>query len=365
MDLTISRDTLLAALFDVVRIIPAKSALPVISNVLLATDSAGILLVGTDMQTEIVTHAHAEVVAAGAIALSAKKLLDIAKSATADTLRLHLTESGVQVTAGRGRFRLGTLPADDFPRFEIPAAAVAITLSEGDLHRVLNKTAFAMANLDVRFYLNGLHLRADGDRLTLTATDGHRLARAWTTLAAPVAEPREAILHRTPVIELARRLRDTDRPLVITLSEQHWGVQLPTATLASRLIDGKFPDADRVIPRQLDQTATLPTADLRRAVEACGILSNATFKGLRFEFSSDGLALSARNEQGEDAADAVEIVYTGPPIGIGFNLGYILDLLKAIDTERLTFDFSDGASSGVARGEGCGDETFVVMPMRL
>jgi DNA polymerase-3 subunit beta len=217
----------------------------------------------------------------------------------------------------------------------------------------------------VRFYLNGVHLRAEGDRLTLTATDGHRLARAWAALAEPVRDPLEAILHRTPVLDLARHLRNSERPLTLTLSEKHWGVQLATATLSSRLIDGKYPDADRVIPRQLDQTAALPVADLRRAIEACGILSNEQYKGVRFEFSPGQLSLSARNEQGEEATELVEIEYAGPGVGIGYNLVYVLDLLKAVDTETLAFLFTDSNSSALAHGEGAHGETFVVMPMRM
>jgi DNA polymerase-3 subunit beta len=302
----------------------------------------------------------------GDITLPARKFIDLCRAVPEETeISLKVHKQRASITAGRSRFSLSTLPATDFPLMESGVGDETIEMDQGSLKELLEKTGFAMAHQDVRYYLNGLLLKVEPRGVTAVATDGHRLAKVEQNIELPVSGELQIILPRKSVIELSRLLDYSEARVRIDLSERMLRTTLGSSTLTSKLVDGRYPDYQRVIPILADKVATVDRESLRQSLLRTSILSNEKFKGIRLGFNQDRLTLQAHNPEQEEAEEEVEIEYEQEPVAIGFNVAYLIDVLGVVDEERVEFRFTDSNSSALLRGSGREDQTFVVMPMRL
>ncbi len=366
MDVKISREQLLPVLSRVVAVVERRQTLPILGNLLFRAQDGGLTIVGTDMEIEMRSRCAADVVEEGEGTVAARKLGDICRSLVEGSeIRLKMTGARCILTAGRGRYVLGALPTQDFPVFETVSSGVMIDLEEGVLKRIFEKTAFAMAQQDVRYYLNGLLLEFDGSGVRAVATDGHRLACYVHACALAVPKSRAVILPFKTVNELRRQLSFGSTIVHIEVGERMVRFVLGDTVCSSKLVDGRYPEYGRVIPAGLSKVAVANREVLRRALSRTAILSNEKYRGLRVSFETGVLRLVAHNPEQEEAVEEMELEYSGEPTIIGFNVAYLADLLGAVDGDEVQVHFDDGNSSSLWRGVGAVDETYVVMPMRL
>ena len=283
--------------------------------------------------------------------------------------KLHLLggEERLQVKAGKSRFNLQTLPADDFPRMAIAeSTSQKFTIAQRQFRKLLAQTQFSMAAQDVRYYLNGLLLLIDNGELRAVATDGHRLAYASISLEEVAGWARqEMILPRKTVLELSRLLADSDDPLEIELAPNQIRFQFGHISLVSKLIDGKFPDYERVIPATLKNIVVVNRATLLQSMVRAAILTNEKFRGVRLVLGAGSLKIMAANAEQEEAQEELEIDYSGDAIDVGFNVGYLLDVLNNTSAEAIEWGFNDANSSALISVPGNDRSKYVVMPMRI
>lgn len=361
------RDTLLAPLQSVSGIVERRHTLPILSNVLLEKHGDRLTLLATDIEIQITT---ATAVAAGegdgAVTVGARKLQEILRSLPDTTeVSLVLEDKRLQVRAGKSKFSLQTLPADDFPRMTINEGETKeFQLTQKAFRQLLGKTQYSMAAQDVRYYLNGLMLLVDGKELRAVATDGHRLAYASVEIEADLPR-QELILPRKTVLELNRLLSDNDEPLKITLAANQIRFAFGSVVLVSKLIDGKFPDYERVVPASLRNHMTVGRQALMQAMTRAAILTNEKFRGVRVVLAENSLKLIAANAEQEEAQDEIEVKYDGEPIDVGFNVGYLLDVLNNVHAEEVQWSFNDANSSALISLPGNDRFKYVVMPMRI
>jgi DNA polymerase-3 subunit beta len=363
------RDLLLGPLQSVSGIVEKRHTLPILSNVLLEKTGNRLTFLATDIEIQITTLAEiAEGESDGAVTVSARKLQDILRLLPDDSeITLSLEENRLQLKAGKSRFNLQTLPAEGFPRMAISETdPQKIEVTQKQFRHLLGQIQFAMAVQDVRYYLNGLLLLVDGSELRAVATDGHRLAYASMALGENISLPRqELILPRKTVLELNRLLADSDDPLQIEMTSNQIRFQLGSITLVSKLIDGKFPDYERVIPASLKNLVSLNRAALLKALIRAAILTNEKFRGVRLILTPGSLKIVAENAEHEEAQEEIETDYSGDAIDVGFNVGYLLDMLNNASTEFVEWGFNDAGSSALLTLPGNENFKYVVMPMRI
>ncbi len=361
------RDTLLAPLQSVSGIVERRHTLPILSNVLLEKMGDRLTLLATDIEIQITTTtAGAGGDGDGAVTVGARKLQEILRSLSDNSeVSLVLEDKRLQVRSGKSRFSLQTLPANDFPRMTISEGDTKqFSISQKDFRQLIAKTQYSMAAQDVRYYLNGLLLLVEGKELRAVATDGHRLAFASVEIDADLAR-QEMILPRKTVLELNRLLVDTDDALNITLASNQVRFAFGSVVLVSKLIDGKFPDYERVVPATLKNHMTVARQTLMQAMSRTAILTNEKFRGVRVVLSENSLKLIAANAEQEEAQEEIEVNYTGDPIDVGFNVGYLLDVLNNVHTDEIQWSFNDANSSALITVPGNSRFKYVVMPMRI
>ena len=363
------RDSLLAPLQSVSGIVEKKHTLPILSNVLLEKHGDRLTLLATDIEIQITTSTPvASNEGDGAVTVGARKLQDILRSLPDSAeVSLNLEEKRLQVKAGKSRFNLQTLPAEDFPRMALSDRDIRkITVTQKQFRRLLGQTQFSMAAQDVRYYLNGLLLLVEGNELRAVATDGHRLAYASMAMEGDANLPRqELILPRKTVLELSRLLADSDEPLQIELTSNQVRFQFGNINLVSKLIDGKFPDYERVIPATLKNFVSLYRTALLQSMVRAAILTNEKFRGVRLVLTPGSLKIMAANAEQEEAQEELEVEYTGDAIDVGFNVGYLLDVLNNSSAESIEWGFNDANSSALLTIPGNERFKYVVMPMRI
>lgn len=365
MKLSASRETLLKPLQAVIGVVERRQTMPILSNVLLAAKDGHVEVTGTDLEVELVASVDVEVEAAGEVTVPGRKLLDICR-ALPDEAEVSMSLSGekLNVKSGRSKFSLMTLPAAEFPRIGDINAGQSLSVSQATLAKLLDKTHFSMAQQDVRYYLNGLLLETDEKCLRAVATDGHRLALCEVEVDGKKTPEQQVIVPRKGVLEL-QRLMGGDGELQIELGSNHIRIQLEGIRYTSKLIDGRFPEYERVIPQDTDNKLTADREVFRGALQRTAILSNEKYRGIRLIIKKDGLLLQAHNPEQEEAEEEVEITYGGDDIEIGFNVNYLLDALGAIESETIELAVVDGNSSCLLREPGNDECKYVVMPMRL
>lgn len=367
MQFTIQREALLKPLQLVTGVVERKHTMPILSNVLLVLQDQQLSLTGTDSEVELKGHVTLEESARdGEITVPARKLMEICKNLPAEsTISIRLDDQKLLISAGRSRFSLTTLPASDFPVFQEISQSLAFRINQGNLRFLIERTSFAMAQQDVRYFLNGLLLEASTNKLRAVATDGHRLALSDTEAEVQETSAHQVIVPRKGVLELARLMDNESAFADITLSTTFIRVSTDDFVFTSKLIDGKFPDYDRVLPRGGDKIMIADRLSLRDALNRTSILTNEKYRGIRLDFSDGLLKLQANNPEQEMAEEEVSIDYNGPALEIGFNVNYLQDILNVMTCSQVKLTLSDSNSSLLANEADNDNSAYVVMPMRL
>jgi DNA polymerase III subunit beta len=361
------RDEILAPLSAVSGIIERRHTLPILSNVLIDRTADSLVFLATDIEIQITAKSTLSAPAeARSVTVGARKLLDILRALPeAAEVTLQQQDKRLLVRAGKSRFSLQTLPAEDFPRLAKPAGESArFRLGQGALRRLLSLVQYAMAQQDIRYYLNGLLMVVEDRRLKLVATDGHRLALATLPLAADLPR-QEVIVPRKTVLELSKLLADSDDEVSVELSSTQAAFSFGSIDLVSKLVDGKFPDYTRVIPTQHKNRLQVEREPLRQALLRAAILSNEKFRGVRWVLADGSLKIVSSNAEQEEANEELEVNYAGDPLDIGFNVNYLLDVLNNVPGAEVECAFGDASSSALLSYASEKDFKYVVMPMRI
>ncbi len=365
MKFSAARDVLLKPLQAVIGVVERRQTMPILSNVLLVARGSELSVTATDLEVELVAQADVDVESGGEITVSGRKLLDICRALPEGaTVDVSLSGEKVNVRSGRSKFSLATLPAAEFPTVEDVKAGQTIAVDQAVLGRLIEKTHFSMAQQDVRYYLNGMLLETGGRHLRAVATDGHRLALCQAELDDGELNEQQVIVPRKGVLEL-QRLLSGEGSVNIELGPNHVRIQLEGIRFTSKLIDGRFPEYERVIPRETSNELSADRESFKSALQRTAILSNEKYRGIRLIIRDSGVVMQAHNPEQEEAEEELEVEYAGEDIEIGFNVNYLLDALGAVEGEAVTLSVLDSNSSCLIRQPGTDDSKFVVMPMRL
>lgn len=367
MRFSLQREVLLKPLAQVVNVVERRHTLPVLANLLVRIQNGVLSMTGTDLEVEMVARTEIDEAMDGETTIHARKFFEIVR-ALPDGSRVTVSQTADRVTvqAGRSRFSMVSLPANDFPALDAVEAIEQVCVAEAALKELLERTAFAMAQQDVRYYLNGLLFDLREDLLRCVATDGHRLALSETRLEqGRQSQRRQIILPRKGVQELQRLLEGGERQLELEIGKSHLRVKRDDVTFTSKLIDGKFPDYEAVIPIGADREVIVDREALRAALQRAAILSNEKYRGVRVEISPNLLKISAHNPEQEEAQEEVEADTRVEALAIGFNVIYLLEALSALRDEQVVLQLRDANSSALVRGAGRDHVRHVVMPLRL
>lgn len=360
------RDELLAPLAAVSGIIERRHTLPILSNVLIEKSGDTLAFLATDIEIQIISRSTLEQSGeARSVTVGARKLVDILRALPDGEVTLSTQDKRLQVKSGRSRFTLQTLPAEDYPRLSRPAGEVSrFSVSQKALRKHLSLVQYAMAQQDIRYYLNGLLLVVEDSQLKLVATDGHRLA--YSALQLDFELPRqEVIVPRKTILELSKLLSDGDEPVSIEISATQAAFTFGNIELVSKLVDGKFPDYTRVIPKDHKNSTKIDRELLRQALSRAAILSNEKFRGVRWVLADGVLKIVSSNAEQEEANEELEVQYNGIALDIGFNVTYLLDVLNNVSGGEIEVSFGDAASSALIHFPVEKDFKYVVMPMRI
>lgn len=366
MKLKIQREDLLTPLQQVIGAVEKRQTLPALANVLIKTDDNQLSLTATDLEIELVSKTQLIADEAGEATLPAKKLLDICKALPNEAeISIDVDVDKAIIKSGRSRFSLATIPAADFPSLEEITSVYEFEVPQNILKELIERTSFAMAQQDVRYYLNGLMLEVSSGVIRCVATDGHRLAFCEKQIDGDLADSKQVIIPRKGVGELQRILSDSDEPIKVVLGNNHIQCELPNQRFTSKLIDGRFPDYKRVMPEAEGNTIIADTDTLKQALVRASILSNEKYRGIRVIMDNNVLKLQAQNPDQEEADVEVEVNYSGDKLEIGFNVTYMLDVLNTSSKEVVQGIIKDSNSSCLMFFPDEPHAKYVIMPMRL
>lgn len=366
MQFIISREQLLKPLQQVCGVLSSRPNIPVLNNILLQISGNKLVLTGTDLEVELST--EAELLGAdfqGRTTIPAKKFLDICRSLPEQSeLSVSFEEDRAIIKSGRSKFNLSTLPAEEYPNLTDWHSEVDFTLEQNTLRRLIEATQFSMANQDARYFLNGMKFETEGNLLRTVATDGHRLAVCTIALEQDL-QSHSVIVPRKGVLELGRLLDNSELPVRLQIGTSNLRITLGNVVFTSKLIDGRFPDYRRVLPRNATHILEADWDNLKQAFVRAAILSNERFRSVRLQLSENQLTITATNPEQEQAEEIIDVSYSGDEMEIGFNVGYILDVLNALKCERVRMRLTDSSSSCLI--EDCQDTSaeYVIMPMRI
>lgn len=360
------RDQILVPLQSVCGIVEKRHTLPILSNVLMEKGDGKLTLLATDIEIQITTHSITEGNDQASLTVAARKLQDILRSLPdSSEVSLTLDDKRLQVKAGKSRFNLQTLPAEDFPRMASASGQTTrIQLTQKQFKGLLALVQYSMAQQDIRYYLNGLLLVVSGSEMRVVATDGHRLAYASEPLDQEQTRS-EVIIPRKTVLELSRQLSDSDELLEIVLTPTQAQFRFGNIELISKLIDGKFPDYERVIPQQHSKLLNLKRDQLLQSLLRAAILTNEKFRGVRLVLDNGSLKIISSNAEQEEAQEEIEVEYQGESLDVGFNVTYLLDVLNNLNAETIQCRLADANSSALFMLPENERFKYVVMPMRI
>ena len=369
MKFTVERETLLDPLQAVQGVVERRQTLPILSNLLVCVSDGALSVTATDMEVELVARTALEGAEDGEITVPARKLIDICRALPAEaSISFSVDGERALIRSGRSRFTLSTLPASEYPSADRPADEASVSIKQGALKHLIELTQFAMAHQDVRYYLNGLLLELSADTLRAVATDGHRLAVAEMNIEADVGEATRAlILPRKGVGELQRLLGADDEGMDLVIGSNAVRASFAELQFTSKLIDGRFPDYERVIPdpEKSDKQLDVDKESLRQCLARAAILSNDKYRAVRLSLAPGVLRVVANNPEQEEAEDEMEVSYEGESLEVGFNVTYLMDALNALPGEQARLYFTDSSSSCLIMPAGEERCRYVVMPMRL
>jgi DNA polymerase-3 subunit beta len=362
-----SRDALLKPLQVVAGIVEKKNTMPILANVLIQKKGQDLRFVATDTEMQISTTAQLGSNADDmAITVSARKLIDVLRALPESSdISLSVQARKATITAGKSRVSLQTMAAEEFPHVLVQEVFTQrLTVPQQAFKHLLSMVSYAMAQQDIRYYLNGLLLVTDGHKLKLVATDGHRLA--YCDMDLEQAMPRQdLIVPRKTVGEWMRLLQDVEDPLVLEFGQQRLRASFGGIELVSKLIEGKFPDYERVIPQGLGRIATIDRALLASSLQRASIVTTEKFKGVRLRFENDNLSIQTTNAEQEEAFDELAMSYQAETTEIGFNVQYLLEVLQHLKTEEISVALRDGSASALITVPDNSHFKYVVMPMRI
>ena len=362
-----TQDKVLAVLQSVAGIVERRHTLPILANVLLRKTGNAIQLTTSDLEIQIRTTAELGGDTGDfTTTVGARKLIDILKTMPSDqTVSLESNQSKLILKGGKSRFTLQTLPAEDFPLVQEAASfGPAFSVPQKVLKSLLGQVSFAMAVQDIRYYLNGILFVAEGTTLSLVATDGHRLAFASAQLDVEVPK-QEVILPRKTVLELQRLLSDADGAIEMQFANNQAKFSFGGMEFVTKLVEGKFPDYNRVIPKNHHNSVTLGRAPLLASLQRTAIMTSDKFKGVRLNIEPGLLRVASNNAEQEEAVDELDIDYGGDAIEIGFNVSYLIDALANMGQDMVKIDLADGNSSALMTIPDNEHFKYVVMPMRI
>ncbi|MCX7627299.1 MAG: DNA polymerase III subunit beta [Methylophilaceae bacterium] len=364
--MNINRDTLLKPLSAINSIVERRHTLPILSNLLLEAEAGFVTMTATDLEMQISLSIEGQVEDVIKTTVSARKLLDICRSLPEGcTLKITHQDPRLLVSAKRSRFSLQTLPAADYPIMSRSSGSeLTLRLTQREFRRLLRETEFAMAQQDIRYYLNGLLLDVHGNRLHVVGTDGHRLSHTYLELGQNF-DKQEIILPRKTVLELTKLLEDVENEIVIELGASQAHFTFSNVKLISKVIDGKFPDYNRVIPTGHQNRLVIDRTEVLQAMQRASILSNEKYHGIRLVLGPNILRLISSNSEQEEAEEELEIDYSGEALDIGFNVTYLIDVLTNIQSQTVEFSFADANSSCLVTVPDYPNYKYVVMPMRI
>ncbi len=366
MELKIDRESLLKPLQLVIGIVEKRQTLPILGNVLLRAENGELSITATDLEIEMVTHISLDSDQTGEITFPARKFIDICKALPEGAvLNIKVDGDRATIRSGKSRFVLSTLPASEFPNIDSFEPLTEFSLEQQQLKQLFDQTSFAMAQQDVRYYLNGLLLELSGKLIRAVATDGHRLALCDQAAVIDIIESRQIIVPRKAVLELTRLLENSEDPITFQLGNNHIRLSTPEMTFIAKLIDGRFPDYQRVVPQGGDKIVLADRQLLRQALSRASILSNEKYRSVRFKLEQNSLQVLAHNPEQEEAEEEILVNYEGDTLEIGFNASYVMDALAAISDDEVRLELTDQNSCCLIRSSHSDECRYVVMPMRL
>jgi len=368
MNINIQKEVLEKPLSQIIGVVEKRQTLPILGNVYLELNQSTLTLVGSDLETEITTRVDDVNGGDGKTTVSARKLYDICRSLPNESQLSLLIEQDnkMVVKAGKSRFTLQTLSADDYPRLEETQWKHEFTLTQQQLNNLLTRTSFSMAQQDVRYFLNGLLLEIHDDRILSVATDGHRLAKTQVPVDSLGIDLVQSIVPRKAVLEIGKFVdANSDESVSIKLNASHIYIQSGNFLFISKLIDGRFPDYEKVIPANLDKHIMINRENLIDILGRAAILSNEKFRGVSLSVDNNVLQVRSHNPDQEHAKDEMEVSYSSEPIEIGFNVNYLLEALKACESEEIDLGLLDPNTSCTFHASDSDQTLYLIMPMRL
>lgn len=366
MKVQVGRNELLSALSAVIGVVERRQTLPILSNFLLESRDDELVVTGTDLEIELESRARVQNHQPGRATVPARKLFDICRGLPEGAdISLEIAGDKATLKSGRSRYSLSCLKADEFPAMGLVKDGKQLKLARGELKSLIERTQFAMAQQDVRYYLNGTLLEVNSKRVRCVATDGHRLALSELGKDTGIKEQTQIIVPRKAILELQRLLDASDETVTLRLGTGQIQVDLDVVRLTSKLIDGRFPDYERVIPDAGDKKLEADRELVRRALSRTAILSNEKFRGVRLNLEGSKLVLQTHNPEHEEAEEDLEVSYNGGALEIGFNVNYLMDALGALSSEQFVMELKNADSSGLIYALGDNSSRYVVMPMRL
>jgi len=363
-----TQDKVLSVLQSVAGIVERRHTLPILANVLIRKTGQALQFTTSDLEIQIRTQAELDGDSGQfTTTVGARKLIDILRSMPSDqTVSLESNQNKLILKGGKSRFTLQTLPAEDFPLVqESSSFGPVFSVPQKTLKQLLNQVSFAMAVHDIRYYLNGILFVAEGKQLSLVATDGHRLAYSSATLENDVKQRQEVILPRKTVLELQRLLSDKEGSIEMQFASNQAKFSFDGMEFVTKLVEGKFPDYNRVIPKGHKNTITLGRTPLLACLQRTAILTSEKFKGVRLNLEPGVLRVASSNAEQEEAVDELEIDYSGDAIEIGFNVTYLMDVLGNMEQDMVRIDLADSNSSALVTIPDNEQFKYVVMPMRI
>jgi DNA polymerase-3 subunit beta len=366
MKLQVGRNELLSALSSVIGVVERRQTLPVLSNFLLETKEDELVVTGTDLEIELQARARVQNIAPGRATVPARKLFDICRGLPEGAdISIDVSGEKATVKSGRSRYSLSCLKAEEFPAMGRVSDGRTLSVARRELKALIERTQFAMAQQDVRYYLNGMLLEVSPRRVRAVATDGHRLALSEVGVDSGFKDTVQVIVPRKAVLELQRLLEANEEPVGLRIGGNQIEADLDVVRMTAKLIDGRFPDYERVIPDSGDKKLQADRETVRRALGRTAILSNEKFRGVRLSVEGGKLVLQTHNPEHEEAEEELEVQYQGGPLEIGFNVNYLMDALGALSGEQFVMELKNADSSGLIHAEGDLSSKYVVMPMRL
>ena len=366
MQLSMTKEELLRPIQQVIGAVERQQTIPALSHLLLQENEEGLTFTATDLEIELVAHHSMSREGIESVTIPARKLLDICQSFAKDSqVDIRSSNSRVEISSGRSRFALSSIPVEDFPYLHDIELDVSLSLQQDELKGLIDRASFAMAQQDVRYYLNGLLLEVEASEIRAVATDGHRLALTQLDRESDVEGSRQIIVPRKGVHELQRLLSPEGGEVTLSLGKNHIRVEMEGLQFTSKLIDGRFPEYQRVLPEQEGNCLRVDRQALRQSLTRVAILCNEKYRGIRLILDCDSLRIQTHNPSQEEAEDELGAEYSGEKVEVGFNVQYLLDVLGVIGSEKVELYVQDGSSSVLILSAEDPQSRYVIMPMRL